>query len=302
MRTRALVGLLGLLVTLLTSACQVAASTGPDGLIPVASSISPWGSILAQLGGNRVRSVSIISNPATDPHDYEPTPSDGRTIAISRLFVENGIGYDTWAAKSLAADPDGARQVVNVGTVTGIASGGNPHRWYSPADVEKVADAITAALAKLDPGHAGYFRQRRTDFDTVALAQYHQLVETIRSTYAGTPIGASESIVSPLADALGLAMRTPASFLKAISDGTDPSAADKGMIDGQISRREITVYLFNSQNSTPDVAAQVSAARRHGIPIVAVTETLSPPGATFQQWQVAQLRALQAALHEATGR
>jgi zinc/manganese transport system substrate-binding protein len=293
--------------TLVLTACQTSAPTrsggaAGDGRIPVAASINAWGSILTQLGGDRVQETSIITNPATDPHDYEPTPADGRTIASSRLFVENGIGYDSWAAKSLAANPEQSRQVVNVGTVTGVAAGGNPHRWYSPADVDKVADSITAALTKLEPAQAAYFHQQRTNFDAVALTQYHQLIDAIRSTYAGTPIGASESIVSPLADALGLTMKTPASFLKAISDGTDPSAADKQLIDAQISRREIKVYVFNSQNSTPDVAAQVNAARKQGIPVVAVTETLSPANATFQQWQVAQLQALQAALRRATGR
>ena len=33
-----------------------------------------------------------------------------------------------------------------------------------------------------------------------------------------------------------------------------------------------------------------------------VTETLTPAGATFQQWQVRQLQAIAAALAEATGK
>jgi zinc/manganese transport system substrate-binding protein len=59
------------------------------------------------------------------------------------------------------------------------------------------------------------------------------------------------------------------------------------------------VYVFNPQNSTPDVAGQVSAARAAGIPVVAITETLSPAGASFQDWQSAQLQALRAALAQA---
>ena len=49
-------------------------------------------------------------------------------------------------------------------------------------------------------------------------------------------------------------------------------------------------------------AAQVKAARARGIPVTSVTETLTPATASFQEWQVAQLQALQAALHQATGR
>jgi zinc/manganese transport system substrate-binding protein len=61
------------------------------------------------------------------------------------------------------------------------------------------------------------------------------------------------------------------------------------------------VYVYNSQNSTPDVAAQVKAAKAQGIPVTAITETLTPAGATFQDWQTAQLTALEAALASATG-
>ena len=60
--------------------------------------------------------------------------------------------------------------------------------------------------------------------------------------------------------------------------------------------------MLNAQNSTPDVAAQVTSARQHDIPVATVTETLAPAGARFQDWQVPQLRALATALHQATGR
>lgn len=285
-----------------TSPQPIKPSNGVGKVVPVAASINAWGSILAQLGGAHVSAASLIASPATDPHDYQPTPADSRTIAESRVFVENGVGYDSWAAKSVAANPEPARTVVDVGTVVGVPEGGNPHRWYSPGDVEKVADAITSALKKTDPEDAAYFDRRRTDFDRTGLAEYHRLIAEIKSRYAGTPIGASESILAPLADALGLKLVTPPSFLKAISEGTDPSAADKAAVDAQLAGKKIKVYVFNSQNSTPDVTAQVAAAKKAGIAVTTVTETLTPVGARFQDWQSAQLRSLESALRQATGR
>jgi zinc/manganese transport system substrate-binding protein len=279
------------------------ASTSAGGtVIPVAASINAWGSILAQLGGSHVRETSIISNPDTDPHDYEPTPADGRTIAGAMLFVQNGIGYDPWAARALAANPAPNRQVLDVGQLTGVPDGGNPHRWYSPADVRKVADAITSDLKRADPADSAYFDQRRQSFENTALARYHQLSNDIKTRYAGTPVGASESIFAPLAQALGLNLITPAGFLTDVSEGTDPSAQDKSTIDAQISGKQIKVYVFNSQNATPDVAAQVDAAKRNGIPVITMTETLTPANATFQDWQSDQLQALANALGQATGR
>ena len=290
---------------LLTACATTAPGTpaaGPGRVIGVAASINVWGSILAQLGGTRVSTTSIITNPATDPHAYEPTPADARTIASAAVFVENGIGYDPWAARALAANPVSHRIVLDVGQLLGIPANGNPHRWYSPADVATVADAISADLKRADPADSEYFDAQLRSFETAGLARYHQLITDIQASYAGTPVGASESIFTPMAAALGLALLTPATFLRAISEGTDPSAADKATVDAQIAGRKIKVYVFNSQNATPDVAAQVAAARSRGIPVVAVTETLSPANASFQDWQSNQLQALAVALAQGTGR
>lgn len=282
-----------------TSPSTQAASGGP---IEVAASTNVWGSILSQLGGSRVRATSIISNPQTDPHAYEPTPADARTIAGSRVFVQNGIGYDPWAARSVAASPDENRTVIDVGKLVGTPDGGNPHRWYSPADVARVIDAISAGLKRADPADAEYYDSRRRSFQTDDLAQYHHLISDIKARYSGAPVGASESIFEPLSQALGLKLATPAGFLHAISEGTDPSAADKAASQAQLSRRAVRVYVYNGQNATPDVAAQLVTARRAGVPVVAVTETLNPPDANFQQWQVGQLQALQAALKQSGDR
>ncbi len=163
-------------------------------------------------------------------------------------------------------------------------------------------DRITADYRKADPADAAYFDAQKATFETRTLAPYHQLISDIKGTYAGTPIGASESIVTPLAEGLGLKMLTPETFLDAMSEGTDPTAADKAAIDRQIGGKQIKVYVYNSQNSTPDVAAQVKAAQAQGIPVATVTETLAPAGSTFQDWQTKELQGIADALKQATGK
>lgn len=271
--------------------------------IAVVAAENFWGSIALQLGGSHVVETSIITNPDTDPHSYEATPDDAKLIAGARLFIQNGIGYDTsWAPKLVSANPASGRDVLTVGDVVGLKDGDNPHQWYSHDSVYKVIDAIVAEYKKLDPADAAYFDAQKQAFETTTLATYNQLESDIKTKYADTPIGASESIVSPLADTLGLKMATPYSFLKDISEGNDPSVADKTTIDGQIKGKQIKVYVYNSQNSTPDIAAQVSEAKAAGIPVTTVTETLSPASATFQDWMVGELQGLKTALAQATGR
>lgn len=278
-------------------------SSGAQGpKLAVVATINAWGSIASQLGGDRVQETSIITNPDTDPHSYEPSAADARMVADAKVVIENAIGYDAWADKMLASNPNPQRTVVNVGETVGVAEGGNPHQWYSPDSVTKVANAITAAYKKADPNDSGYFDQQNQQFLNQGLSNYHSLIASIKAKYAGTPVGASESIFSPLSDALALNLITPPEFLKAISEGTDPSPADKATIDQQIATKAIKVYVFNSQNSNPDIQAQVDAAKKQGIPVSTVTETLSPASASFQDWQSAQLSSLADALHTATGK
>jgi zinc/manganese transport system substrate-binding protein len=278
-----------------------AAATSGGSVLQVVVAENDWGSIASQVGGRYVNVTSIIVNPNADPHVYEPTPADGRTVATASLVWYNAIGYDDWMPKLLSADP-GNRAVLSVGQVTGVASGGNPHRWYNPADTQKVIAAYVADLSRLAPEHAAYFRAQAALFNTVSLKAYHDEITLIRSKYAGTPVGASESIFSMLAPALGLNLITPYSFLKAISEGTDVSAADKAAIDHQIKDHLIKAYIYNSQNTTPDVQVQLAECKAEGIPTATITETLVPPAATYQAWQTRQLDGIAAALAKATGR
>ncbi|MGI8802401.1 MAG: metal ABC transporter solute-binding protein, Zn/Mn family [Solirubrobacteraceae bacterium] len=261
-----------------------------------------WGSIAAQLAGDRAEVKSIVVDPSTDPHSYTATASDTEAVAQSQLAIVTGVGYDGWAGQALAADPSGSRVVLDVGRLLGLTSGGNPHQWYSPAGVSRVVGQIVADYQRLDPADAAYFDERRRTFETEGLAEYDRLREAIRSRYRGVPVGYSESIFEPLGRDLGLDLATPAGFAKAIAEGAEVTAEDKRAVDAQADTKQIKVWIFNSQNVTPDVQRVTAIARSRGIPIATVTETLSPASSSFQEWQVAQLRALAAALHEATGR
>jgi zinc/manganese transport system substrate-binding protein len=275
---------------------------GAQGRFEVVAAENFWGSIAAQLAGDRARVSSIIVNPHTDPHSYEPTAQDARTMAGARLAIVNGIGYDNWAPKLLEASPLEGRVVLSVGTVLGLKEGDNPHQWYSPTHVLAVVRQIVADYDRLDPADASYFAQQKQLFEGRALARYDQLRSLIRAGYAGVPVGYSESIFQPLGEDLHLKLMTPYSFTRAVAEGTDVTAQDKQTVDAQAHDHLIKVWIFNSQNVTPDVQRVNQIAREHQIPIATITETLSPASATFEQWQVAELEGLLAALRRATGR
>jgi zinc/manganese transport system substrate-binding protein len=278
------------------------ASSGAGGRIHVVAAENFWGSIATRLAGGRASVQSIIVNPSADPHTYEPSAEDARAMVGANMAIVNGLGYDNWASQLLHASPQPGRVILNVGEVLGLQSGANQHRWYYPSNVLAVIDRITADYQRLDPADAAFFAAQKQSFETQALARYTALRKEIRVRYSGVPVGYSESIFQGLGEDLGLRLLTPYSFVKAIAEGTDVSAQDKQTVDAQAREGRIKVWIFNSQNVTPDVKRVNQIASERQIPLATVTETLSPASASFERWQVSELEGVMRALHRATGR
>ncbi len=258
-----------------------------SGKVQVVAAENSWGSIASQVAGDRAQVTSIIVNPATDPHDYEPTPSDARAIASAQYVIVNGAGYDAWATKLLEANPVSGRKVLTISELLGKKEGDNPHFWYSPDYVASVVERIGADLGAAD----GAARYR-----DVGLKDYRDTIDAIKQKHGGAKVGATESIFAYAAQATGIDLVTPPGYLNAISEGADPTAADKATVENQVANRLIKVLVFNSQNSTPEVQSLVGKATARGIPVVQITETMVPASATFQSWQTVQLESLLHAL------
>jgi zinc/manganese transport system substrate-binding protein len=278
------------------------ASAGSGGPVQVVAAENFWGNIAAQVGGSHVHVTSIIVDPNADPHSYEPTAADARTVADAQYVIVNGVGYDPWADRLLQANPASGRKELNVGDFNGKHEGDNPHIWYNPDYVTAVANKIRDDLKALDPADAGAFDQSTQSFLTIGLKQYHDLIAAINVKYSGTPVGATESIFSYLAPALGLNLITPYSYLKAVSEGQDISAADEATVEQQINQKQIKVLIYNSQNTPNNIQALINLAKAKNIPVATITETLTPATASFQDWQSAQLQGIQSALAQARGK
>jgi zinc/manganese transport system substrate-binding protein len=284
-----------LLSPLLASCGAPYAGTGSGTTLQVIAGENFWGSIAAQLGGSHVSVTSIVTNPSTDPHEYESSATDARAFATADYVILNGAGYDDWGQKLLSGNPSPSRKVFTVAGLLNKKPGDNPHFWYNPDWVDKVADRITADYQALDPTDSSYFTQQRQALAT-ALKPYHDAIAHIRSTSSGVPVGSTESIFVYMAQALGVNLISPPEFMQAISEGTDPPAQTVAEFQNQISQHQIKALVYNTQTSTPITDNLKQLATKNGIPVVGISETVEPANASFQDWQTRQLISLQAAL------
>jgi zinc/manganese transport system substrate-binding protein len=283
------------LLALAASACGDSTPPAATGTIKVVAGQNFWSSIATQLGGSKASVQSVVSDPNADPHEYESNTNDARAFADAGFVILNGAGYDNWGNKLLAANPSDHRTVLIAADLLGKKPGDNPHFWYNPDYVTRMADQITADYKSIDSADAAYFDQQRAAF-TTALKPYTQRLAEIKAKFSGVPVGATESIFVYMATALGLNLISPTGFMDAVSEGNDPPASAVIDFQDQVTRKQVKVLVYNVQTATAVTTNVKHLAARAGIPVVGISETLQPESATFQDWQLAQLLTLQNAL------
>ena len=265
--------------------------------VPIVVSVDQWGDIVGQLAGPCGDVTTIISGSSVDPHDYEPTPADSATFTGAELVVVNGLGYDAWADKAVAAS--GRHPVVvDAGDVVGLEDGANPHLWYSPDYVTKVAAAVTSALKELRPDAASAFDGWHADFVT-SLRPYTTAVADVRALAGGATYGATESVFDDMAAAVGLRDLTPPGYRAAAANESEPAPADLHAFEEALQTGTMSVLIYNTQTEGAIPAQLRQTAVKAGVPVVEVTETVAAGATSFVDWQVGQLRRLAAALRGA---
>ncbi len=267
-----------------------AASAQP---IPIVAAENFYGDVAKQVGGTHVAVTSILSNPDQDPHLFEASPSVARNLSAARIVIFNGIGYDPWVEKLLAAARSDNRQTIDVGALAGKVLGDNPHIWYDPATMLALAKALADGLATADPAHATEYARN--------LAAFQHSVEPItakiagmKARLAGMPATATEPVFGYMFGALGLAVRNMP-FQLAVMNDTEPSASDVAAFETDLKTHQVKLLVYNSQASDPVAARMQALARLSHVPVVAATET-EPPGKTYQAWILGELDAVDHAL------
>src|SRR5256886_3718538 len=159
----------------------------------------------------------------------------------------------------------------------------------------KVADAATAAVARLEPQNAAYFADQKVKY-LATLRPVNDKIAALHTKYAGAPIAFTENVAGYLTDAMGLEVLTPPAFMEAIESGTDPAPADVAAERDLITGHKVKALLYNSQVTSPLTEQIRELAVNSNVPVVPVAETIPPSLRTFQEWQLAQLGELERAL------
>jgi len=270
------------------------------GVIVAIGAESQYANVIAQVGGKYVQVGAIMSNPSTDPHTFEASIAIARQIGAARLVVQNGLGYDAFMTTIENATPNAGRTVIDVQRLLNLPdSTPNPHLWYDPAAMPRVAAAIAAELARLQPQHARYFARNASVFAS-QLAAWDRALGGFRSAHANVPVASTEPVADYLLQAAGADNRSPWTFQADIMNGVDPSPQDVAAERALLADRKVAALVYNEQVTDPLTESLITLADQNHIPVVGVYETMPEPGYDYQSWMLAETSALRQAVEHHT--
>ncbi|MCW2676802.1 MAG: ABC-type metal ion transport system [Modestobacter sp.] len=288
------------LLFLITACGSSQGGTSAEGTLSVVASTNVYGGIASAVGGPGVEVTSIIDDPSADPHSFEANARTQLAVSKADVVVENGGGYDDFLDTLISSTGTDAT-VVNAVDVSGRSAAAeaageqlNEHVWYDFPTVEKVAGAIAAALGKADPGGAGGYSANAAAF-TRRIDGLIAAEEQARPATQGVGVVVTEPVPGYLLDALGAVDRTPREFSAAIEEGGDVSPSVLRQTLDLFSSGQVSALVYNEQTTGPQTDQVVDAAKRAGVAVVPVAETL-PAGEDYVAWMQRNLDAVVAAL------
>lgn len=190
--------------------------------INVFATVPEWAALAREVGGDRVN-VFSATNALQDPHRIEARPSLIARARSSQLVVATGAELEIgWLPMVLREAGNAAIQPGQPGYFEAATAvrllevpvrldradgdvhpGGNPHLQLDPRNILKVADALAARLALVDPAGSAVYKAnlaRFADKWKAALVRWEQAAAPLR----GVPVWVQHRAFPYLSDWLGL--------------------------------------------------------------------------------------------------
>lgn len=241
--------------------------------LAVFATVPEWAALTEELGGDDVK-VYVATSALQDPHHIEAKPSLIARARSADLVVATGAELEVgWLPLVLqqAGNPkvrpgqpgyfEAASFVTLLDKPTrldradgDVHAAGDPHIQTDPRNIARVANALSARLAEIDPAHAEKYRARYRTFDEkwrAAIARWEREAAPLR----GVPILVQHKAFTYLIAWLG--MKEVAALEP--KPGVEPTVAWLSEVLSTVQRQPVKMVLRAAYQS--DRASQWIAER-----------------------------------------
>ncbi len=286
----------GLAVALLFAAGCGSGSNAASGQLQVVATTTQIGDFVRAVGGNAV-AVDQILQPNTDPHEYEPRPSDVAGAAEAELVFASGDDLDSWVDQ-IVSDSGSDARVVDLGAAVPVrlpgessgaeASKYDPHWWHDPGNAEAAVREIARRLTVADPSHRAEFARNADRY----LVKLRDLDDGIARCMDSVPVSRRKLVTDH--DAFNyFAKRYGIDVVGAVipsqTTQAQPSAQDLSDLVALIEREHVEA-IFPESSLSPKVAEAIADQTGASAEYTLYGDTLGPAdsdGATYLQMEAA---------------
>jgi ABC-type Zn uptake system ZnuABC Zn-binding protein ZnuA len=262
-----------LLLVLLVAGCG---SGGDDGGgARVVATTTQAADLTRAVAGDRAR-VEQILQPGSDPHEYEPRPSDAEALAKAKLVIRSGGDVDDWLGGLIDQAGGDARVVTLIDSVK--RHGDDPHWWQDPRNAEIAVAVIRDALVRIDPAGADTYRRNAAAY----IGRLRGLDAGIARCVDRLPPAARKLVTSH--DSLGYYARrygfeVVGAAIPSLSSRAQPSAASTQRLIDQI-RRERVPAIFPESALNPKLEQAIAREANAKVAGALWADALGPKGST----------------------
>ena len=125
--------------------------------------------ISREVGGTEVDVLGLVG-PGIDPHTFNPSPADMRSVVDADLVLASGLNLEAYLDRLVASVGPGGR-LVAVGnslplvlSTPGSSGEKDPHWWHSIPDMVAATELVRAEFAHLRPGSSDLFARNAAEF------------------------------------------------------------------------------------------------------------------------------------------
>lgn len=277
-------------------------SGASDGQLRVVATTTQIGDFARAVGGDAV-AVDQVLEPNTDPHEYEPRPSDVTGAADAKLVFASGDGLDDWIGEVVSDSGSDAR-VVDLGAAVPERLPGessddaksarfDPHWWHDPRNAEVAVAEIARQLELADPAHRRQFERNADAY----LSSLRALDRGIARCMKSVPAARRKLVTDH--DAFGYfahryGIDVVGTVIPSQTTQAQPSAKDLSALAGLIEREQVAAIFPESSLSAgvaEAIADQTGASAEYSL----YGDTLGPSGsdgATYLTMEAANANAM----------
>lgn len=274
----------------------------------VITSFYPLYDFARQVGGNKI-SVTNITPPGAEPHDYEPNPQELAKATQASLFVyAGGEDFEPWSEKfvsensvvSLKVDAvTVSESAKNFDVDNGLDAGlqliaDDPHFWLDPMLSWLAVQNISNKLAEVDPSNAAYYQSQAAAYQSLLTQLDSEFQAGLKNCQSRTIVTAHEAF-----GYLGKRYNLDVIPIAGISPEEEPSAAALATLTKIIKDKQVTTIFFETLTSPQlanTLATETGAKTAVLDPIEGISNEDQTKGKDYIAVQRENLAALRTAL------